>query len=93
MKTIEEKIDMYLTDATIYHSPKGRIDLSKLDLKAIGYKMTKQKCCGTCDYYLEMTCRNEQNMSIIAKEYDIPIPIHAGLDVDPQGICPNYEEY
>jgi len=78
---------------------------NKLDLKVIGYRETNAKCCGTCAFWLQELCKNQENLSKIFAETEVEVrgkkvsslfgknlPPGAGIWVSPFGICPNYEE-
>ncbi len=71
-------------------------------LKVIGYRETNAKCCGTCAFWLQELCKNQENLSKIfddiisqdtlAGKGQYLIPYLTGIWVSPFGICPNYEE-
>jgi len=85
-RMITEKIDRYLNEFA--HRSK-EIYPGKVDLKAIGYKDTNAKCCGTCNYYEGELCKNPENIETILDGQKAPPGI--GILVDGSGICPRFE--
>lgn len=97
---ITDKIDKYLKEEDFeaawypHDHPKRKGEklgspMGKVDMKAIGYKETNAKCCGTCVSYQGELCKNVKNLRIFFKKTKLPPGV--GLQVDSIGICPNYE--
>lgn len=77
-----------------YNTKTGKLELgspmAKIHMKAIGYRETNAKCCGTCNSYQGTLCTNTKNLKVFYEQEKLPPGV--GLRVNSTGICPNYGE-